>query len=83
MKAVFGVALLLVGFTLGYLVLAGKVPAPAPASTSGTSSGGGSGGGGGTTSTTTPSGVSTGATPMGLPTMQHLHDMNASSGGMA
>ena len=70
MKAVFGVALLLVGFTIGYLVLAGKIPAQSTATGSGPSS---------TSGGWQPQAS---ATAMGLPTMQHLHDVNASLGGM-
>lgn len=95
MKGVIGVGLLLLGFTVGYLVLAGKLP------TSGNLVGPSSSTSGNTTSTASlpttgkpyvdinqqpisPGGIGSGPTgTMGLPTMRHLHDVNSSLGGMS
>ena len=71
MGEVLGVGLLLVGFTIGYLVLAGKLPSSQPIV--GSSSSGGSG------PTATPA-VQPLSGSMGLPTMVHLSDQAASQG---
>lgn len=77
MRAVLGVFILLVGFTVGYLVLSGKFPAS-------TAKGGGL--------DTSPQALATPATQrigssggmsaIGLPTMAHLDDLVSSNGGM-
>lgn len=73
MRAVLGVFILLVGFTVGYLVLSGKFPAS-------TAKGGGL--------DTSPQALSTPAVQpgqysiVGLPTMSHLDDLVSSNGGM-
>ena len=78
MKGVIGVGLLLLGFTIGYLVLVGKLPSSGPLVKAPAGSiTGGAVGSGPATPPTAP-----GVSPMGLPTMKHLHDVNSSLGGM-
>ena len=70
MSEVLGVGLLLVGFTIGYLVLAGKLPSSQPI----VKAPGGSG-----PTVPTPA-VQPPLGSMGLPTMVHLSDQAASQG---
>ena len=73
MTEVLGVAFLLLGFTVGYLVLSGKLPSSQPI-VRGTSASN-AGGSGPATPATQPL-----AGSMGLPTMVHLSDQSASMG---
>ena len=93
MKGVIGVGLLLLGFTVGYLVLAGKLPTSgtlvSPSSSTSSSSSSASLPTAGkpyvdiNQQPISPGGIGGGPTgTMGLPTMQHLHDVNSSLGGM-
>ena len=93
MKADLGILLLLVGFTLAYLVLAGKIPSalsvvsssstPTKAPTGTPPPPGGGSVSVGTTNVAKGIGSGPGGTsPMGLPTMGYFHDLVASQGGM-
>jgi len=97
MRAPLGMLLILVGVVMGYLVLTGKLPSstpivpaasspssiPPPAGSNGGVGGphpvSGSPGGAGGPYNSTGSHDST----LGLPTLQNLQDMNASTGGYA
>ena len=91
MKADLGILLLLLGFTLAYLVIAGKFPTSTPLLTTGSVTSAGAkppppGGGSVSVGTTNVAkGVGSGpggSTPMGLPTMNYFHDLVASQGGL-
>jgi hypothetical protein len=75
MRAVLGVFILLVGFTVGYLVLSGKLPAS-------TAKGGGLDTSHEALSTPAVVPSSQGMSAIGLPTMAHLDDLVSSNGGM-
>jgi hypothetical protein len=80
MRAVLGVLLLLVGFTVAYLVLSGKFPAQQSAATAQTLQNSQAG----QQLSISQSGHNTGggpdSGPLGLPTMKVLHDYAASRG---
>lgn len=82
MRAVLGVLLLLVGFTVAYLVLSGKFPMQQQTATPQTLQN--SQAGQQTSLSISQSGHNTGSGPdsgmLGLPTMQGLHDYAASRG---
>lgn len=90
MKADLGILLLLLGFTLAYLVLAGKIPLSIPIASSATSTSNPAGNVGTTqASLHNPAGNNAGTgsgpggtTSIGLPTMGYFHDLVASQGGM-
>lgn len=88
MKTDLGILLLLLGFTLAYLVMAGKFPTSAPIVTSGSITSGGAFPSPSPSPQPTPTGGRRvgggpgGSTPMGLPTMGYFHDLVASQGGL-
>ena len=70
MKPVFAVGLLLLGFVFVYLAFQGKTPSLTQGAT----------GGEGPIQNAQKTTFS-GSNPLGLPTVQHLHDVNGSQGG--
>lgn len=88
MKADLGILLLLVGFTIAYLVLAGKLPSAMPffgTSTqqqTPTHNPAGNNASGPPNAGNNAGGGPGGTTSLGLPTMGYFHDLVASQGGM-
>lgn len=75
MKSVLAIGLIMLGFIVLYSAVSGQLPSTNSVSVAGSSSTGASTTSGGGAVMPTP-------TQLGLPTMQHLHDVNASLGGM-
>lgn len=72
MRTVIGVGLVMGGFLLIYMAITGQLPSANSVNVKGATGGG---------PVATPA-VVPGSGALGLPTMQHLHDVNASLGGM-
>lgn len=74
MKAVIAIGLIMLGFIAVYAAVSGQLPSANTVSVAKPGTQTGTSGGGAVLPT---------PTALGLPTMQHLHDVNASLGGMS